>query len=81
MDERTQSAAPRTQQILKAGSLDSLLLTDLASDGDASPQVQARDELGEGAEHAAVAHRLSVLPEDVTRAEVGDDACKEEGRE
>ena len=57
------------------GAVDSPLLTDLAADVDASPQVQEGDELGNGAEKAAVTHRLSVLPEHVERNEVGEDAC------
>ena len=62
------------QEILETRALDALLLTDLASDGDTSPQVDGPDELGESAQDAAVSHSLRVLAEDVAGAEVGDDA-------
>lgn len=62
------------QQILEARSLNALLLTDLASDLNTSPQVEEGHELREGAEEAAVSDCLGILPEDVAWAEIGDDA-------
>ena len=61
-------------EILETRALDALLLTDLPSNGDTGPQVQERNELGEGAQDAAVAHGLCVLAEDVAGDEPGDDA-------
>ena len=61
-------------EILETRALDALLLTDLASDGGTSPQVEQGDELGESAQDAVVADGLCVLAEDVAGAEVGDDA-------
>ena len=69
-----ETTTPMTDQILEARSLNPLLITDLASDGHTSPQVQQRDELGECAQEAAIADCFGVLSEDVARAEVGDDA-------
>ena len=55
--------------------LNALLLSDFSSDRDAGPQVQDWHELREGAQKAAVAHRLCVLTEHIARAEICDDAC------
>ena len=74
LHEGTKSAAPRTQQIFEAGAFDPLLLANLASDGDAGPQVQAGHELGERAKNTAVTNCFGILPEDVAGTEVGDDA-------
>ena len=74
LHDGAQSATPVADEILETRALDALLLTDLPSNGDTGPQVQERNELGEGAQDAAVAHGLCVLAEDVAGAEVGDDA-------
>ena len=68
------TATPVADEILETRALDALLLTDLSSDGDTGPQVQQGDELGEGAQDAAVTDGLCVLAEDVAGAEPGDDA-------
>ena len=61
-------------EILETRALDSLLLTNLSSDGDTGPQIEQWHELGEGAQDAVVADGLCVLAEDVAGAEPGDDA-------
>ena len=74
LDDGAESAAPHAHEVLDTRALDPLLLTDLATDRDTGPQVEEWHELGEGAQDATVSDGLCVLPEDVARAEVGDDA-------
>lgn len=71
------TATPRADQVVEAAALNPLLLPNLATDGDACPQVEDGDELGEGAHQAALADLLGVLAVHVAWAEPGDDACAE----
>ena len=66
-------ATPHAQQVLDTGALDSLLLSDLATDVYAGPEVDDGHVQGERAEDTAVTDRLSVLPEGVAGAEIRDD--------
>ena len=71
----TKTATPYADQVVEAAAFNPLLLPDLATDGDACPQVEEGDELGEGAHQAALTDLLGVLAVHVTWAEPGNDTC------
>ena len=50
------------------------MFPDLSSDVHTRPQVDGPEEAGKGTHTAAVSYSLCILPDDVARAEVGDDA-------
>ena len=56
---------------------DPLLLTDLASDVGTGPEVDGEDKVCQATQETTVTNCLSILPNDVAWAEVGDDACQE----
>ena len=73
LHQSAQSAAPDHQQILNAGSLDTLLFSNLATDLGTTPQVQYRYEHRQGVHDAALAQLFGVLTKGVAWTEIGDD--------